>query len=228
MMSSEIETLGRLYLWQVALDKINELLALRQRVDRFCNTGRPKNITELYDNERERLKTGMRLEGEALDNFENEHGSLFPDIHDVHLIDELITEEIIIKFCTIINSGYGREGFVSANNKKFWEPILDEVISVAFSGDAKELFYEFIGNARAYRNQQGAHFDEGSFNIIHGNKLPSEDGVVYSLGWNSALLSFNWDFVAEAIPKFNKSLNDYIDKILLKSDRFELKGSSKT
>lgn len=39
--SSEKETLGRLYLWQVALDRIRDLLALRLRVGRFCDSGRP-------------------------------------------------------------------------------------------------------------------------------------------------------------------------------------------
>lgn len=226
MMSSERETLGRLYLWQVALDRISDLLALRQRVDRFCNTGRPRNITELYDNERARLKTGLRLEGEALDNFENEHGSLFPDIHDVHLIDELITEEIIIKFCTIFNSGYGRTGVVSNNNKIFWVPILDEVISEAFSGDVKEKFYEFIEKAKIYRNQQGAHFDQESFSVTHGNKLPNEDGLIYSVGWSSALLEFNWDFIAEAFPKFNKSLNNYIKRLQKESDGLDFESGS--
>ena len=218
-MSNERETLGRLYLWQVALSRINDLLELRLRVERFCNTGRPQNITELYDKERARLKTGLRLEGEVLDSFEDEHGSLFPDIHDVHLIDELITEEIIIKFCTIFNGGYGRTGVISNNSKAFREPILDEVISEAFSEDLKESFYEFIEKARVYRNQQGAHFDHGNFNMTHGNKLPNEDGLVYSVGWNSALLSFNWDFVAETIPKFNRSLNDYVKKLQQESDR---------
>ncbi|MCE8038293.1 hypothetical protein [Halomonas sp. MCCC 1A11062] len=212
-MSSKKETLGRLYLWQVALGRINDLLELRLRVDRFCSTGRPQSITELYDKERERLKTGLRLEGEALDNFENEHGSLFPDIHDVHLIDELITEEIIIKFCTIFNGGYGKAGVISKNHKSFWEPILDELIADAFSGEIKEHFDEFVEKAKAYRDQQGAHFDQVSFNMTHSDKLPNEDGLVYSVGWNSALISFNWDFVAENIPKFNKSLNDYVKKL---------------
>lgn len=212
-MSSEKEALGRLYLWQVALSRISDLLELRLRVDRFCNTGRPKNITELYDKERERLKTGLRLEGEALDSFENEHGSLFPDIHDVQLIDELIAEEIIIKFCTIFNEGYGKPGVISKNNKAFWEPIIDELIAEAFSGDTKQRFYDFIEQARAYRNEQGAHFDQVSFNMTHGDKLPSEDGLVYSVGWNNALLSFDWDFVAENIPKFKKSLNDYVKNL---------------
>lgn len=212
-MSSEKETLGRLYLWQVALSRIGDLLELRLRVDRFCNTGRPQNITELYDKERERLKTGLRLEGEALDSFENEHGSLFPDIHDVQLIDELITEEIIIKFCTIFNEGYGKAGVISKNNKAFWKPIIDELIAEAFSGDTKQRFYDFIEQARTYRNEQGAHFDQVSFNMTHGDKLPSEDGLVYSVGWNNALLSFDWDFVAENIPKFKKSLNDYVKNL---------------
>lgn len=74
MMSSKKETLGRLYLWQVALSRVNDLLALRLRVDRFCSTGRPQSITESYDKERKRLKTGLRLEGEALDNFEKSPG----------------------------------------------------------------------------------------------------------------------------------------------------------
>lgn len=196
-MSSEKETLGRLYLWQVALNRISDLLALRLRVDRFCNTERPQNITKLYDEERERLKTGLRLEGEALDNFEDKHGSLFPDIHNVHLIDELITEKIIIKFCTIFNSGYGKP----------------DVISEAFSGDIRQIFYQFIEQARAYRDQQGAHFDQQSFYVKHSDKQPIEDGLISHVGWSSALLSFNWDFVAETIPKFNKSLNGYIRKL---------------
>lgn len=50
-------------------------------------------------------------------------------------------------------------------------------------------------------------------------KLPNEDGFVYGVGWNSALLSFNWDFLAGNIPKFNKSLNDYIKQLQQKSDR---------
>lgn len=181
-------------------------MALRLRVDRFCNTGRPHNISELYDKERTRLKIGLRLEGEALDNFEDKHGSLFPDIHDVHLINELITEEVIIKFCTIFNDGYGKAGVIPGNRQPFWEPILvvakltmplhlDEVISEAFSGEVKASFYYFIEEARTYRNQQGAHFDQGSFKMTHGNKLPNEDGLVYNVGWSSALLSFNWDFV---------------------------------
>ncbi|MDN3377259.1 MULTISPECIES: hypothetical protein [unclassified Pseudoalteromonas] len=227
-MSSKKETLGRLYLWQVALGRINDLLELRLRVVRFCSTGRPQNITELYDTERERLKTGLRLEGEALDNFENKHGSLFPDIHDVHLIDELITEEIIIKFCTIFNVGYGKTGVISRNYKAFWQPILDELIADAFSGEIKERFDEFVENAKAYRDQQGAHFDQVSFNMTHGDKLPNEDGLVYIVGWNSALLSFNWDFVAENIPKFNKSLNDYVKKLQQESQMCKLEGGSTT
>lgn len=213
MVSSEKETLGRLYLWQVALNRIDELLALRLRVDRFCNTGRPQNITELYDKERARLKTGLRLEGEALGDFEDKHGSLFPDIHDVHLIYELITEEIIIKFCTIFNDGYGKAGGISGNKKTFWEPILDEVISEAFSGDARKKIYQFIKQARAYRNQQGAHFDQQSFFVKHGDKQPNEDGLISHVGWSSALFSFDWDFVAETIPKFNKYLDSYIKKL---------------
>lgn len=207
------ETLGRLYLWQIALNRIIVLLALRQRVDRFCNTGRPLHITELYDNERRRLKTGLQLDGEALNSFEEEHGSLFPDIHDIHLIDELIAEEIIIKFCTIFNDGYGKAGVIATNKKAFWEPILDEIISEAFSGDIKVKFNKFIEAAKAYRNKHGAHFDQESFLMAHGNKKLDEDGIIYSVGWSSALLTFNWGFVSDTIPVLNKSLNDYIKKL---------------
>lgn len=212
-MSSEKETLGRLYLWQVALDRIRDLLALRLRVDRFCDSGRPQNITELYDEERVRRKTGLRLEGEALDNFESKHGSLFPDIHDVHLIDELITEEIIIKLCTIFNSGFGKVDIIAGNKKTFWEPILDEVISDAFSEDIRKDFCKFIEQAKAYRDQQGAHFDQQSFYVKHGDKKPDEDGLISHVGWSSALLSFDWDFVAETIPQFYRSLNVYVKKL---------------
>lgn len=214
------ETLGRLYLWQIALNKIIDLLALRKRVDRFCNTGRPQDITELYDQERIRLKTAMRLEGEALDNFEDKHGSLFPDIHDVQLIDELITEEIIIKFCTIINDGNGRQGVISSNNKSFRQPILDEIIFDAFSSSVvKDNFCKFIEEARSYRNKHGAHFDQESFRMTHGNKKPNEDGVIYSVGWSNALLSFNWDFIDETIPMFKMSLNNYIKKLQKEAEK---------
>lgn len=207
------ETLGRLYLWQIAINRIIDLLELRQRVDRFCSTGRPLHITELYNNERRRLKTGLRLDGEALNSFEEEHGSLFPDIHDVQLIDELITEEIIIKFCTIFNDGYGKAGVVAANKKLFWEPILDEIILEAFSGDIKVKFNKFIEAAKAYRNKYGAHFDHESFIVTHGDKKLNEDGVIYSVGWSSALLDFDWAFVNDTIPVFNKFLNNYIKKL---------------
>lgn len=207
------ETLGRLYLWQIAINRIIDLLELRQRVDRFCSTGRPLHITEIYNNERRRLKTRLRLDGEALNSFEEEHGSLFPDIHDVQLIDELITEEIIIKFCTIFNSGYGETGVIAANKKLFWEPILDEIILEAFSGDIKVKFNEFVESAKAYRNKHGAHFDQESFIVTHGNKKLNEDGVIYSVGWSSALLNFDWGFVSDTIPVFNRFLNDYIKKL---------------
>lgn len=207
------ETLGRLYLWQIALNRITELLALRQRVDRFCNTGRPLHITEEYDKERRRLKTGLRLEGKALNSFEEEHGSLFPDIHDIHLIDELITEEIIIKFCTIFNEGYGKAGIIAGNKKKFWEPIIDEIVSETFSGDVKVKFNEFIEDAKAYRDKHGAHFDQESFTMAHGSKKPDEDGVIYSVGWSSALLTFNWGFASDTLPALSKSLNCYIKKL---------------
>jgi hypothetical protein len=227
-MSKERENLGRLYLWKIALNRINELLSLRRRIDRFCNTGRPQNITKLYDSERIRLKTGLRLEGEALDNFEDKHGSLFPDIHDVQLIDELITEEIIIKFCTIGNGGNGKVGVISKNKKTFWEPILDEIILETFSGDVKEIFSQFIEDARTYRNKHGAHFDQESFSMTHGNKLPNEDGLVYQVGWSNALNTFNWDFISETIPMFNKSLNSYIKKLQQEADRSDLEDSSNT
>ncbi|MEB0076307.1 hypothetical protein QN386_06900 [Pseudomonas sp. CCI3.2] len=207
------ETLGRLYLWQIALNRIIDLLAFRQRVDRFCNTGRPLHITELYDNERRRLKTGLRLDGGALNSFEEEHGSLFPDIHDIQLIDELITEEIIIKFCTIFNGGHGKAGVIATNKKPFWKPILDEIILEAFSGDIKVKFNEFIEAAKAYRNKHGAHFDQESFIVTHGDKKLDEDGIIYSVGWSSALLNIDWGFVSDTIPVFNKSLNDYIKKL---------------
>lgn len=207
------ETLGRLYLWQVALSRIIDLLALKQRVGRFCNTGRPMHITELYDKERRRLKTGLRLEGEALNSFEKEHGSLFPDVHDIQLIDELITEEIIIKFCTILNSGYGKPGVIAGNNKQFWEPIIDEIVSEAFSGDIKVKFIKFIEDAKAYRDKHGAHFDQRSFIMTHGSKKADEDGVIYSVGWSSALLTFNWGFASEALPVFSKFLNNYVNKL---------------
>lgn len=207
------ETLGRLYLWQIALNRIIVLLALRQRVDRFCNTGRPLHITELYDNERRRLKTGLQLDEAALSSFEKEHGFLFPDIHDIHLVDELIAEEIIIKFCTLFNDGYGKAGVIATNKKAFWEPILDEVISEAFSGDIKVKFNKFIETAKAYRNKHGAHFDQESFIMTHGNKKLDEDGIIYSVGWSSALLTFNWGLISDTIPILNKSLNDYIKKL---------------
>ena len=207
------ETLGRLYLWQIALNRIIVLLELRQRVDRFCNTGRPLHITELYDNERRRLKTGLQLDGDALNSFEEEHGSLFSDIHDIHLIDERIAEEIIIKFCTMFNDGYGEAGVIAANKKAFWEPILDEIISEAFSGDIKAKFNKFIETAKAYRSKHGAHFDQESFIMAHGDKKLDEDGVIYSVGWSSALLTFNWAFVSGIIPVLNRYLNEYIKKL---------------
>lgn len=212
-MSIEKETLGRLYLWQVALNRINDLLEFRKRVERFCSSGRPHSITELYDEERARLKIGTRLDGEVLDNFENKHGSLFPDIHDVHIISELLTEEIIIKFCTIFNDGYGRVGVVAGNRKTFWEPILDDVISGAFPDDTRQDFEQFIKQAKLYRDKQGAHFDQSSFFVKHGDKQPHEDGMVSHVGWTSALLSFDWDYVGDAIPKFSKSLNSHIRKL---------------
>lgn len=207
------ETLGRLYLWQIALGRIVDLLALRQRVDRFCSTGRPKSITELYDKERRRLQTGLRLEGEALDNFEAKHGSLFPDAHDIHLIDELIAEEVIIKLCTIFNAGWGKPGVIAGNKKGFWEPIVAEVVSEAFSGDRKVKFDEFLESAKAYRDKRGAHFDQDSFVMTHGTKDVGEDGVIYSVGWNSALLVFDWEYVSDALPVFAKALNSYIQKL---------------
>lgn len=207
------ETLGRLYLWQVALNRVVDLLALMKRVDRFYNTGRPLQITELYDTERRRLRTGLRLEGEDLNNFEKIHGSLFPDIHDIQLIDELITEEIIIKFCTIFNDGYGKTGEIAKNSKKFWEPIIDEIISEAFSGDTKINFIKFIENAKAYRDKHGAHFDQESFTVTHGNKKIDENGIVYSVGWSSALLKFNWNFANDTLPDFTKALNFYIQRL---------------
>ncbi|MGC7839621.1 hypothetical protein ACPZMI_14305 [Pseudomonas wayambapalatensis] len=211
------ESLGRLYLWRIALDRITDLLALRQRVNRFCSTGRPLRITELYDDERRRLKTGLRLEGEALDNFERGNGSLFPDIHDIQLFDELITEEIIIKFCTIFNDGYGKVGSISANKKTFWKPILDVIISEAFSGDVKDKFVGFVEAAKAYRNKRGAHFDQDSFKVAHGDKKPDEDGIVYSVGWSSALVEFDWDFISDTMPVFCKSLNSYIESLQKKA-----------
>ncbi|WP_024873580.1 hypothetical protein [Tolumonas lignilytica] len=212
-MSQDKETLGRLYLWELALNRIIELLALRQRIDRFYNTGRPQKITELYDNERERLGIRLRLESEALDNFEEKHGSLFPDIHDIQLINELIAEEIIIKFCTIINMGNGKAGLIADNKKTFWLPILDKIILDAFSEDVKDRFYQFIEAAKEYRNKQAAHFDHESFNMTHGNKQPNENGLVYHLGWSNALFTFDWEFIGETIPMFNKSLNSFINEL---------------
>lgn len=49
--------------------------------------------------------------------------------------------------------------------------------------------------------------------MTHGNKKPDEDGVIYSVGWSSALLTFDWGFVSDAIPVFYKSLNGYIKKL---------------
>lgn len=207
------EILGRLYLWQIALNRIIDLLELKQRVERFCNTGRPLHITELYDKERRRLQTGLRLEGEELDSFEQKHGSLFPDIHDIHLISELITEEIIIKFCTIFNDGHGKVEIIATNNKSFREPILAEIILEAFSDEIKLKFGDFIKSAKAYRNKHGAHFDQDSFTMTHGDKKLGEDGVIYSVGWNSALLSFDWNFISNTIPTFNKHLNNHIKKL---------------
>ena len=227
-MSIVTETLGRLYLWQIALSRIIDLLALRQRVDRFCGTGRPQDITGLYDSERIRLKTVLRLDGEALDNFEGKHGSLFPDIHDVQLIDELITEEIIIKFCTIFNHGHGKAGVVSANKKAFWEPILDEIILEAFSDDVKDNFYQFIEDAKTYRDKHRAHFDQESFSMTHGNKKPNEDGVICHVGWSNALSTFNWGFVGETIPMLNGSLNNYIKKLRKEAERDNSKGGFST
>ena len=207
------ETLGRLYLWQIALNRIIELLAFRQRVDRFYKTGRPLHITEEYDKERKRLKTGLRLEGEALNSFEEEHGSLFPDIHDIHLIDELITEEIIIKFCTIFNQGRGKAGVVAGNKDIFRSPIISELVSEAFSGDIKIRFDEFIQDAIAYRDKHGAHFDQESFTMTHGSKQTDEDRVIYSVGWSSALLTFDWEFVSNTLPAFSSALRCYIKKL---------------
>lgn len=211
------EILGRLYLWQIALNRIIDLLEFKQRVDRFCNTGRPMHITEQYDKERKRLQTGLRLDDKALNSFENKHGSLFPDIHDIHLIDELLTEEIIIKFCTIFNDGHGKAGIIAANNGAFREPILDEIILEAFPDEIKFKFNDFIKSAKAYRNKHGAHFDQDSFTMTHGDKKLGEDGVIYSVGWNSALLSFDWDFVSNTIPIFNSALNNHIKKLQKKA-----------
>lgn len=207
------EKLGRLYLWQIAINRIIELLELRNRVDRFNKTGRPLFITEAYDKERLRLKTGLRLAGEELNKFEKEYGSLFPEILDIQLINELITEEIIIKFCTIFNEGHGKEGLVASNKKFFWRPIISDIISDAFTDEIKVKFNEFIDNAKAYRDKHGAHFDQESFIVKHGNIRPNEDGIIYSVGWSNALLTFNWDFISETIPVFNASLILYIRKL---------------
>lgn len=207
------ETLGRLYLWQIAINRIIKLLELRQRVNRFCKTGRPQSVTELYDKERRRLKVGLQLKEEQLNNFEKEHGPLFPDIHDIQLIDELITEEIIIKFCTIFNDGYRKEDVIARNHRSFWKPIIDEITLEAFSGDIKVKFNEFIENAKAYRDKHGAHFDPDSFVMTHGSKMPDEDGIIYSVGWNSAVFTFNWEFISDTLPVFGKTLNDYIKKL---------------
>lgn len=159
------------------------------------------------------MKTGLRLDGEALKNFEEKHGSLFPDIHDIQLINELLTEEIIIKFCTIFNDGHGKEGVAANNNRPFREPILEGLILESFSDEIKFKFHDFIKSAKAYRNKHGAHFDQDSFNITHGDKKTGEDGLIYSIGWSSALLSFDWDFVSHIIPIFSSSLNNHIKKL---------------
>jgi len=216
-MIMKAETLGRLYLWQVAFRRIISLLELKQRIDRFYNSGKPKAITELYDRERKRLKVGLRLEGEVLNNFEDKHGTIFPDIHDIQLFDELITEEVIIKFCTIYNPGYGKPGVIANNAQKFSGPILNEIISKAFSGEVKANFHNFMEKAKTYRDQVGAHFDQEGFNMKHGNKKPYDDGIIYQVDWNTALQTFDWEFLNETIPLLHKALNDYI-KILRTED----------
>ena len=125
----------------------------------------------------------------------------------------MITEEIIIKLCTIFNAGWGEPGVIAGNKKEFWEPIIDVVVSDAFSGDLKIKFNEFLGKAKVYRNTHGAHFDQDSFIVTHGAKKPDEDGLIYSVGWSSALLTFDWDFVSETIPVFAKALGSYVRKI---------------
>ncbi|MEG2533701.1 MAG: hypothetical protein RSB04_11880 [Gordonibacter sp.] len=102
---------------------------------------------------------------------------------------------------------------IAGNKKEFWSPIIDEIVSEAFSAEVKVDFNNFIENAKSYRNKHGAHFDQESFVMMHGSKRPDEDGVVYSIGWNSALLTFNWVFVDDTLPAFSKSLNNYIEKL---------------
>ena len=42
---------------------------------------------------------------------------------------------------------------------------------------------------------------------------PDEDGVIYSVGWSSALLTFNWGFASDTLPVFSKFLSCYIKKL---------------
>lgn len=212
-MNDKKEILGRLYLWKVAIDRVFELLKFKEKFERFNKTGRPKYIRDLYDEERERLNNWLELEGEELDNFEEKNGSLFPDLIDINIIGELVTEEIIIKFCTIFNTGYGKSGTVAKNTKYFYPPIIDTIVLEAFSGDVKDKFKKFIDDAIEYRDKQAAHFDEVSFGVEHGNKQSNEDGLIYRIGWSNALLIFDWDFVSDTIPIFRKSLNIYIEKL---------------
>lgn len=212
-MSDIQETLGRLYLWENAIDRVSKLLKFREKIERFCKTGRPEYIRSLYDEERSRLNNWLELEGEELKIFEEKNGSLFPDALDIGLIEELITEEIIIKFCTIFNDGNGKSGIVAANTRNFRSPIMDEIYSQAFSVEVKDKFKKFILAAKAYRDEQAAHFDEASFNVVHGNKQPNEDGLVYGLGWDNALLRFDWDFIRDTIPAFRNSLKGYINTL---------------
>lgn len=207
------ETLGRLYLWKIALERVFQLLEFRRKIERFNKTGRPRYIRDLYDKERGRLNNWLELEGEELNNFEEKNVSLFPDILDIALIEELITEEIIIKLCTIFNTGNGKLGVVAENSRTFRSPIMKEILSQAFSVEVKDKFENFIHAAKAYRDGQAAHFDELSFNVIHGDKKPNEDGFISGVGWSNASLMFDWDFIGETIPLFKNSLRIYIEKL---------------
>lgn len=210
MNQEEFELRGRLFLWEVAIFRTQELLALSRRSWGGKDQDNIKRQDDVYLDKFNEFRKGMLdyregvIEHNHMIVFDMVYHRPFPTIGECFSLHGACIELAIIYFCQILNSGNSDPGVAAKNNKDFINKHFNAIVNSVLTLEEIDKFNHLCDELRTARDKMLGHADARSFDIQHGEPISSMK--LHSESWKHIDIEF-WSY---SLERFKVGMSSYL------------------
>ncbi len=166
------EILGRLILWQYALDNTHALLLFSQRAIQGSKQESQKKEAQQFVKDHAKFEVENPEKGIA--DFLASYPRPFPTIEECIVLNQASIELAITYFCQILKPGNSHEDNISSNSKLFVETHLTKLKDMAFKTEGEKILFDSIREKlEVVRDKMLSHADGSAYMIDYSGKHPN-------------------------------------------------------